>query len=1259
MLKVKLVCLREAEHLLVLTLHHIVFDGWSAGILIRELSTLYKALSAGEQPTLPELPIQFADFARWQRQRMQRGVLDAQLAYWKTKLSGELPLLELATDRARPPAQTFRGAHQHLFLPANVSASLKSLSQREGATLFMTLLAAFQALLHRYTRGDDIIVGVPIAGRNRLEVENLIGIFINTLALRADLSGNPSFQQLLGRVRTTAIEAYAHQELPFEKLVEELQPVRDLSRTPVFQVLFQLRNLPDETVDANEDLRMAEADFDIGSAKLDLALDIVNKPEGLSCVAEYNTDLFDAASIARLLNHYETLLRGLLGNPNARLSELPLLTEVEQKQLLLDWNETYADYPQHATVQSLFEAQVEKTPDAIALVFKDKELTYAELNAKANRLAHHLIALGVGPEVLVGICVKRSLEMVVALLGILKAGGAYLPLDPAYPKERLAFMLEDARIAVLVTSSKLAQDLPETSARRVLLDDQQDSDYPETNPKPSVGVDNLAYVIYTSGSTGQPKGVMITHRAIAAHVQVMQRHYELSGSDRMLQFASVNFDVSLDQILTPLISGAALVVRGTEIWSPGVFCEQALRFGLTVAKLPTAYWQQLVDEWTRDPGLARSGRLRLVTAGGEAMQVESLRRWQQTPLSHIRLLNCYGPTETTITATFFEVPPETSKSLFRVPIGRPVANAEVYILDRHLAPVPIGVPGELHIGGDRVARGYLNHPELTAEKFIPNPFSEDPGSRLYKTGDLARYLADGNIEFLGRIDTQVKIRGFRIELGEIEAVLMQHRAVGEAVVIAREDARGDKTLVAYVVNHEDVPPSELRSFLKGKLPEYMLPSAIVVLDRLPLSPNGKLDRKALPAPEYRSEEAFVAPRTPNEQTLAAIWAEVLKLEKIGIHDNFFDLGGHSLLATQLISRIRDAFQIELPLRALFESPTVAGLSLAIARLPGLAESAQIVISRRATSQPLPPSFAQQRLWFLQEYEKDSVTYNTTRIFRLTGTLNVESLRQAFAFVISRHEILRTSFAVVDEEPVQVIHAADEFRLSLIDLTDLPENRWQAEARRLAKAEAGIPFDLSTGPLIRISLLRLSPNEHALLITHHHIVFDGWSDAILYRELSASYQAYAEGEAPVLPELPIQYADYAIWQRGYLTGKVLDKELVYWKDELKDAAPLLELPTDRLRPATQTHQGAHATRVFDRDLLKGLKDLSQRNSATLFMTLLAAFQVLLSRYTRAEDIVVGSPIAGRTRTETENLIGFFINTLVLRTDLSGDPGFENS
>ncbi|MGH8718974.1 MAG: non-ribosomal peptide synthetase, partial [Burkholderiales bacterium] len=719
-----LVRLGETEHLLVLTLHHIVFDGWSAGILIRELSMLYKALSADEQPFLPELPIQFADFARWQRQRMQGGVLDAEFAYWKTKLSGQLPLLELSTDRARPPAQTFRGARQHLSLPANVSASLKSLSQREGATLFMTLLAAFQALLHRYTRGDDIIVGVPIAGRNRLEVENLIGIFINTLALRTDLSGNPSFRQLLGRVRTTALEAYAHQELPFEKLVEELQPVRDLSRTPVFQVLFQLRNLPDESVDTTEDLRMAEADFDSGSAKLDLALDIVNKPEGLSCVVEYNTDLFDAASIARLLNHYENLLRGILGNPNARLSELPLLTEVEQKQLLLDWNETHADYPKHATVQSLFEAQVQRTPDAIALVFEDEELTYAELDSKSNQLAHQLIALGVGPEKLVGVCLQRSIEMVSALLGILKAGGAYLPLDPDYPKARLSFMLEDAQVAAVVTQKHLEDRLPQHRAKRVYIDTLDCETYPDTDT--IAQPDHLAYVIYTSGSTGRPKGVMIEHRCLVNYIQAAARLYRLQPEDRILQFAPISFDVSVREIFMSLTSGATLVLCPDPRMDAERFFSSCRDWRITLLSLPTAYWHGLANAIDSE-GVEVERSLRLISAGGEKMLADRLAIWRRAA-PHLRLINSYGPTETTVSATAWEAPHDCEMPA-RIPIGRPLANTTVYILDPYLNPAPIGVPGEIHIGGAGLARGYLNRPELTTEKFIRNPFSDDPEAR--------------------------------------------------------------------------------------------------------------------------------------------------------------------------------------------------------------------------------------------------------------------------------------------------------------------------------------------------------------------------------------------------------------------------------------------------------------------------------------------------------------------------------------------------
>ena len=1250
LLKVQLVRLGETEHLLVLTLHHIVFDGWSAGILMRELSTLYKALSAGEQPTLPELPIQFADFARWQRRRMQGGVLDAQLAHWKTKLSGQLPLLELSTDRARPPAQTFRGARQHLSLPANVSASLKSLSQREGATLFMTLLAAFQALLHRYTGGEDIIVGVPIAGRNRLEVENLIGIFINTLALRTDLSGNPSFRQLLGRVRTTALEAYAHQELPFERLVEELQPVRDLSRTPVFQVLFQLRNLPDERVDANEDLRMAEADFDSGSAKLDLALDIVNKPEGLSCVAEYNTDLFDAASIARLLNHYENLLRGLLDNPNARLSELPLLTEVERKQLLLDWNETHADYPQHATVQSLFEAQVESSPDAIALIFKDEQLTYAELNAKSNRLAHHLIVLGVGPEVLVGICAERSMEMIVGLLGILKAAGAWVPLDPDYPKERLSFMLEDAQVAAVVTQKHLEGRLPQHRARRVYIDTLDCETYPDTDA--IAQPHHLAYVIYTSGSTGRPKGVMIEHRCLVNYIEAAARLYRLQPEDRILQFASISFDVSVREIFMSLTSGATLVLCPDPRMDAERFFSSCRGWRITLLSLPTAYWHGLANAIDSE-GLQVEQSLRLISAGGEKMLADRLAVWRRAA-PHLRLINSYGPTETTVSATAWEAPHDCDMPA-PIPIGRPLANTTVYILDLYLNPVPIGVPGEIHIGGAGLARGYLNRPELTTQKFIRNPFSDDPEARLYKTGDLARYLGDGNIEFIGRIDTQVKIRGFRIELGEIEAVLMQHRAVGEAVVIATDTARGDKRLVAYVVKHEDASPSELHGFLKDKLPEYMLPSAIVVLDRLPISPNGKLDRQALPAPEYRSEEAFVAPQTPTEETLAAIWAQVLKLDQIGIHDNFFDLGGHSLLATQVISRVRAAFDIDLPLHALFEGPTIRDLAVAIISHANPRKHAIRRLPRTGAEQIFPLSLAQQRLWFIQQLEPGSGTYNITKALRLRGALDVSALTQSLNEIIRRHESLRTAFS--DDGEKQLVQPTVTLEVPLSDLSELAFGDRKARIGRLAADHATQPFDLSRAPLLRAQLIRFNDDDHVLFLSMHHIVSDGTSLGLLYRELSELYRAYRSGQPAQLQELPVQYADFASWQRRYLDGGAMSKQLAYWKKQLGGKLPPLELPLDRPRPAMQRYEGGKYVMSLPENLVEAVKELSRGENVTLFTTFLAAFQLLLYRLSGQEDILIGAPIAGRNRIETEPLIGFFIGTLVIRGDLSGNPSFK--
>src|SRR5271166_2825208 len=892
--------LSENEHVGLLTMHHIVSDGWSIGIVIREMALLYEAFCFGRLPPLPELPIQYADFAHWQRHWLEGEVLETQLTYWKHQLSGAPPLLELPTDHPRPLTQTFRGAHQSLPLPKDISAGLKALSRQQGVTLFMTLLAAFKILLHHYASRDDIIIGTPIANRNRLETEGLIGFFVNTLVLRTDLSGDPDFLELLRRVREVCLAGYAHQDLPFERLVEELHQARNLSRNPLFQVMFVLQNARLEALEL-PGLSLHPLEVDSGTSHFDLTLHIADTGHELIATLTYNTDLFEAASIARMLRHYKILLEAVCASPDRRLSELPLLTETERQQLLVEWNDTREDQPNElCCIHQLFEAQVARTPQAIAVCFEAEQLTYDQLNRRANQLAYHLRGLGVGPEVSVGIFLKPSLEMVIGLLGILKAGGVYVPLDPGYPKERITFILRDAEVAVLLTRKPLLRGLPDHHANVICLDSgwaaiEQES---AENPICSTMLSNLAYIIYTSGSTGQPKGVLVSHASIADHCLSVQRHYELDSSDRVLQFSSLSFDVSLEQILPTLIVGARLVMMSTDVWHTTDFHKRILEFGLTVLDIPTGYWQELAREWVDLLPLTRKIQPRVFIVGGDTMLPEFFNLWQRTPMSSIRLINAYGPTETTITATAFDITPVGEHStLQKIPIGRPLANREIYILNKYGNAVPVGVPGELYIGGACLARGYLNRADLTAEKFTPNPFSGKPGARLYKTGDLARYLPDGNIEFFGRIDHQVKIRGFRIEPGEIEAVLRQHPTVRDAIVLAQENANGEKQLVAYVVAQREPLPtaSELRGFLKEKLPEYMVPAVFVSLDALPLMPNGKINRGALPEPERTRAapgRAFVAPRNALELQLSNLWEEVLGIQPIGVTDNFFELGGH-------------------------------------------------------------------------------------------------------------------------------------------------------------------------------------------------------------------------------------------------------------------------------------------------------------------------------------------------------------------------------
>jgi amino acid adenylation domain-containing protein len=1255
LLRTTLMQLDETDYRLFLTTHHIIDDGISSySIFLPELKILHQSFCTNQLSPLKELPIQYADFAVWQRQSMQAEVLEPQIAYWKQQLAN-LPVLQLPTDRPRTSRQSFKGSRQCLALSKCLTEDLKALSQRENVTLFMTLLAAFKTLLYRYTGAADIPVGTVTGSRNLSEVEGLLGFFLNTLVLRTDLSANPNFLELLDRVRKVTLEADAHRDLPFEYLVQTLQVERSLSQNPLFQVSFVLEP-PMPILDSG--WNMSQLDVDTGTSKFDLTLELDERPEGIIGRIEYSTDLFDAETIARMIGHFQTLLESIVANPSQQIAELPLITQAEQHQLLIEWNNTRTEYPQGKCIHQLFEEQVERSPDAVAVVFEAQQLTYRELNQRANQLAHYLQTLGVVPEVLVGICVERSLDMIIGILGILKAGGAYVPLDSAYPKERLAYMLSDSQVRVLLTQSGLLNTLP-THQQVICLDTDWERVSQQNKQNPASGVEssNLAYVIYTSGSTGQPKGTMILHQGVVNYLAWCTQAYEVAmGSGSPVQ-SSLAFDATVTSLFSPLITGGqvTLIPEKQEIESlAAVVLRSASNFSLI--KLTPAHLDVLNQLL---PAQEMREQTRALVIGGEALLSKSLTFWKQFA-PDTKLINEYGPTETVVGCCVYEVTDRTSLS-GAVLIGRPINNTQLYILDRHLQPVPVGVSGELHIGGDGLARGYLNRPELTAEKFIPNPFSDKPGSRLYKTGDLARYLPDGNIEFLGRIDHQVKIRGFRIELGEIEAVLSQHPGVQEAVVTVREDLPGDKRLVAYfVVRQVTVSSRELRDFLRRQLPEYMVPAAFMRLDALPLTPNGKIDRRALPAPEFHPELelSFVAPRTPFEELLASIWSAVLNIEQIGADDNFFELGGHSLLATQVISRVNDTWSIELPLRNLFEASTIAALAKRIEDAIKCEQHTQTLpLLPTSRSTRIPLSFAQQRLWFLDQLYTDSAFYNIPIALCLSGQLNIAALEASLNEIICRHEILRTNLKTVEGQPVQIISPTLNLNLQRIDLLHLAQNAQNPEVQQLISQFAERPFSLEQEPLIRTALLELSETEHVFVFLVHHIVFDGWSVGILVRELEKLYTAFCADEPQTLAELPIQYADFASWQQQWLQGAVKESQLSYWKKQLENSSVLIELPTDRPRPTTQTFRGASQSFTISPELSEALASLSRRSGTTLFMTLLAAFQTLLYRYTGQDDVCVGTPIANRNHPQIEELIGFFVNTLVLRSDLSGNPSFE--
>lgn len=1359
------------EHILLLTMHHMAGDFWSFDLLLNELQVWYavETKQVGPQQIEDFLPknLPYTEFVHWQSEMLSSPRGEKLWEYWQKQLSGELPILNLPTDRPRPPVQNYRG-ETHIFqLDEQLIQGLRSVAISTETSIEKLMLAAFFVWLYRYTNQEDILLGSRMAGRwGREEFKGIVGYFVNPVVLRTDISGNKTFKDFLAQVSSQVKEAQNHQDYPFPLLVEKLQPQGDPSLSPLFQVSFTWQkqrwceSLKKSSRFQEPGLEMEP--YPLGhqrGASVDLDVMVMEMGDVIQAGWQYNTDRFDEATIARMAGHFQTMLSGIVANPEQPISELPLLTETELHQLLVEWNNTSAEYPQDKCIHQLFEEQVERSPSSVAVVFEGEQLTYRELNAKANQLAHYLRELGVRPEVLVGLCVERSFEMIVGILGVLKAGAAYVPLDPAYPQDRLAFMLEDSSVPVLLTQSKLIEKLPPHSARVVCLDGdiKEIARHSQENPSSTVTPDNLAYVIYTSGSTGKPKGVLLAHCGLCNLATAQIQLFDVQPKSRVLQFASFSFDASVSEVFMAIVPGATLVLAKGDSLMPGPALIGLLRdCAITTVTLPPSVLAVLPAE--------EFPALQTIIVAGEACPPDVVARWEP---GH-QFFNAYGPTESTVCATVALCSDGSQKPL----IGCPINNTKIYILDAQNQPVPIGVPGELHIAGVGLARGYLNRPELTEQKFIPSPFSDDPGIRLYKTGDLARYLPDGNVEYLGRIDNQVKIRGFRIELGEIDAVLTQHPDILSAAVIDREDTPGNKLLVAYVVSNlipdrvpyhtecqleldgnvitlhtEDIStggvavvgvpdidegrrvrlhlqlpgesfprwlsgtvawsrppqagiqfllaPSEqalvdqsaayqldtlnlwktlqrtlsgsLRDYLKQKLPDYMIPSAFVLMKALPLTPNGKVDRRALRAPDSfhkELEDKFVAPRTPTEVKLAAIWAEVLGVQEVGINDNFFELGGHSLIATQIISRIRQAFAIELPLRHLFEASTIASLGKVIetARKTESQEqsSYSTVSDSRLSLAPatrkgyIPLSKAQEHIWYVQQLNPDSCICNTRKALRFTGKLSSEALERSLNEIIRRHEIMRTTFPVVDGQPVQAIAPELTLPLKIVDLQNIPSAKREAKAVHFSQREMNYHFDLANGPLIKATLVRLSSEEHWLLIPIHHIITDGWSIDLFVQELETLYTAFSNGLPSPLPEVALHYADFTLWQRQCLNEEVLARQLDYWVQKLTAPLQLPEYRPEReSKPNPKSGCASSYSLVLKENLVASLKYLSRSHRVTTSTIIIAGLILLLFKYHAQSEIMIVATIGNRSTPEIDKMLGCFINQVILRTHLDDE------
>ncbi len=1251
LLRVHLLKLADDEHVLLLTLHHIVADGWSMGVLIEEFIQAYSACLAGQAPNWPALPIQYSDYALWQRRWLEAGEGQRQLDYWLAQLGHEQTPLALPTDHPRPAHPSQQGRRCTFSVAPALAEQLRGLARRQEVSLFVVLLAAFKLLLQRYSGQADIRIGTPIANRHRRETEGLIGFFVNTQVLRTEVDSQLRVNDFLRRVRGVVLDAQAHQDLPFEQLVEALHLERDTRRTPLFQVMY---NHQPEVADLSTyalpgGLRLEQVQWQSQTTQFDLTLDTFERGGELHAALTYACDLFTADTVTRMAEHWQALLQALVAGDERRLAELPMLDAAEHQASLQAWNPAPAQFPVSTCLHQHIALQAQRRPEAVAVTCAEQQLTYGQLERRANALAHTLVERGVGPDVCVGLAAERGVPMLIGLLAILKAGGAYVPLDPAYPQQRLAYLIEDSGIALLLAEPSVQAGLPlPEHVTLIALGEQGERD---EAPATHVGPDNLAYVIYTSGSTGQPKGTLLTHANALRLFTASAPWFAFDEHDVWTLFHAYGFDFSVWEIFGAWLHGGRLVVVPHDVSrSPQAFYALLCREGVTVLNQTPSALKAL-----QPVACAGTGRLALreVIFGGEALDVNALRPWferfgERAP----RLVNMYGITETTVHVTYRPLTLEDLRQSANSPIGQPLPDLRWYLLDADLNPVAKGCVGELYIAGAGLARGYLNRGGLSATRFIADPFGAD-GGRLYRTGDLARYRADGVIEYSGRLDQQLKIRGHRIELGEIEARLLAEPAVASVVVLPHGSGESLQ-LVAYVVPTDTTQVTaeaaaqaslreQLKVSLRGQVPEYMLPTHWLLLGAWPLTTNGKLDRTALPTPDASLlQRAYLPPQGPLEHAVAQVWGELLQVSEVGADDDFFVLGGHSLLATQVVSRLSVLLDQEIALKRVFEHTTLRAFAASL----GQDAPRHAPLQPVSRQQPLPVSYAQERQWYLWQLDAQSSAYHIPVALRLHGPLDVSALQQAFDLLIARHETLRTTFRHDGEQLLQVIAAP-----TTLDLAPQPLPAG-SDCAGWVQGFARQPFDLDNGPLLRVALLRQTDDEHVLVLVQHHIVSDAWSMQRMVEELVLGYEAFSQGQLPALPALPVQYADYAVWQRARLAGGEGARELAYWTAQLGTDHSVIELPLDHPRPAQASGRGAAVELSLEAALTAQLKGLAHAANTTLFSVLLASLQALLHRYSQQAQIRVGVPVANRQRLETEGLLGFFVNTQVLQAQL--DP-----